>query len=235
MPAPDTQATAPRFDIYQPIHKALRAFMGDTLVAVGRMDTNDDSEVAATLTQARSLLEVLALHLEDENRFVHTAMEARREGSASRTASDHIEHEHALAELEGLIDAVQETGSTGRPAAASELYRRLALFVAENLEHMSIEERDNAAVLWAEYSDSELAEIEASIIASVPPALMAVATRWMMLALSHPERVGMLQGIRQSAPTEAFEGVLAIARSNLSGRDWMKLVTALALPAERAA
>ena len=33
MSAADTQNTAPRFDIYGPIHKALRAFMGDTLVA----------------------------------------------------------------------------------------------------------------------------------------------------------------------------------------------------------
>ena len=57
----------------------------------------------------------------------------------------------------------------------------------------------------------------------------------MMRALSHSELVGMLQGMRQSAPAEAFEGVLATARANLSPRDWMKLVNALALPAERAA
>ena len=27
----------PRFDLYRPIHKALRAFMGDTLVTVGKL------------------------------------------------------------------------------------------------------------------------------------------------------------------------------------------------------
>ena len=93
MPAENRQAAAPRVDLYRPIHKALRAFMADTLVAVGSMDTNDDSEVEATLERARSLLELLTLHLEEENRFVHPAMEARRPGSASEAAHDHIEHE----------------------------------------------------------------------------------------------------------------------------------------------
>lgn len=230
-----SQATPARFDLYGPIHKALRAFMSETLVAVGRMDSNDDGEVAATLEQVRSLLELLTLHLEEENRFVHAAMEARRPGSASQTAHDHVEHEQALEDLGRLIDAVSETQAAERAAAASALYRRLALFVAENFEHMAVEERDNAAVLWAEYTDPEIAAIEASIVGSVPPALMPVAIRWMIAALNHSGRVGLLTGMRQSAPAEVFEGVLAIARSNLRARDWTKLATALALPAARVA
>ena len=162
-------------------------------------------------------------------------MEARRPGSTRQTAHDHVEHERALAELDRLIGFVSASAGAERAAAASSLYRRLALFVAENLEHMGIEERDNMAVLWAEYSDEELAALEASIVAAVPPALMAVATRWMMSALNHAERVGMLQGMRQAAPTEVFEGVLAIARGNLAARDWAKLADALALPSARAA
>jgi hypothetical protein len=228
-------AAAPRFNMYRPIHKALRAFMSDTLVAVGRMDANDEAEVAVTLDQARTLLQVLTIHLEDENRFVHAAMEARRPGSAAHTAHDHVEHERALAELARSIDFIAASPPATRAALVSNLYGRLALFVAENLEHMNVEERDNMAVLWAEYSDEELAAIEASIVASVPPAMMAVATRWMMSALNHAERTGMLQGMRRSAPAEVFEGVLAIARSHLSARDWTKLVNALGLPAARAA
>ncbi len=224
-----------RFDMYRPIHKALRAFMSDTLVAVGRMDTDDDSDVSITLEQARSLLAMLRVHLDDENRFVHAAMEARRPGSAARTAHDHVDHECALVELERLIDAVVTSAGADRASSALTFYRRLALFVAENLEHMNIEEHDNTAVLWAEYTDEELMALEASIVASVPPAAMAVAMRWMMSALNHDERVRMLSGMRHGAPAEVFEGVLAIARGNLSARDWSKLAAALALPPARAA
>src|SRR5512143_337819 len=233
MSAANTQAAtpAPRFNMYVPIHKALRAFMSDTLMAVGRMDTGDDNDVAVTLDQARSLHAALTMHLESENRFVHTAMEARRPGSASQTAHDHVEHECALAQLKELIDTVSRTNGAERAAAAASLYQRLALIVADNLEHMHTEERDNMAVLWADYTDGELAAIDAAIVAHVPPAAKAVALRWMMPALSHAERVHMLQGMRRAAPPEVFEGLLAIARSNLGTRDWAKLATALALPA----
>lgn len=224
-----------RFDMYRPIHKALRAFLSDTLVVVGRMDTDDDNDVALALDQARGLLAMLKIHLEDENRFVHTAMEARRPGSSRHTTHDHVEHECALADLGNLIDSVSRSASTERASAALALYRRLALFVAENFEHMNVEERDNTAVLWAEYTDEELMAIEASIVASVPPAARAAATRWMMQGLNHAERVGMLLGVRRSAPTEAFEGMLAVARGNLSPRDWAKLASALQLPTVQAA
>jgi hypothetical protein len=226
---------AKRFELYRPIHKALRAFMSDTLAAVGRMDAEDESDVAVTLEQARNLLAVLTIHLDDENRFVHAAMEARRPGSAAHTAHDHVEHECALAELTSMIDGVAQAAGEERAALAFHLYRRLALFVAENLEHMDVEERDNMAVLWAEYTDEELAGIEAAIVASVPPAAMSIAARWFMAGLNHSERVGWLRGMRHGAPPAAFEGVLAIARGNLSPRDWTKLAAALALPAARAA
>lgn len=230
----DSAATE-RFDMYRLIHKALRAFMGDTLVAVGRMDADDDGDVAVTLEQARGLLSVLAVHLDDENRFVHTAMNARCPGSAERTAADHVEHEVALAEIERLIADVEGRRGSARAAGGLALYRRLGVFVAENYEHMDVEERDNNAVLWAHYTDEELHAIEAQILAAVPPASMAAAMRWMMPSLNHAERVAMLGGMRRGAPEAVYEGVLAIARGNLSARDWAKLESALPSPAARAA
>ena len=225
----------PRYELYRPIHKALRAFMSDTLSVVGRMDANDEHDVAAALEQVRSLLAVLTIHLEDENRFVHAAMEARRPGSAAHTSRDHVEHECALAELKSMTERIEHSTGPQREALAVSLYARLALFVAENLEHMHVEERDNMSVLWAEYSDEELAQIEHAIVAAVPPAMMGTAARWFMAGLNHAERVGWFQGMRHGAPPVVFEGMLAIARGNLSARDWAKLAHALALPAARAA
>src|SRR3954468_17164654 len=43
-PAAEKAPAAPRFDMYGPIHKALRSFMCDTLVRVGRMDPTDTTD-----------------------------------------------------------------------------------------------------------------------------------------------------------------------------------------------
>lgn len=218
-----------RVDLYGSIHKALRACMNDTLGLIGRMDPQDDTDRKQALAQLRELLVAFGGHLHHENDFVHPAMEARRPGSAAAIAADHVEHEEALALLAELGDALERAGAADREAAAAALYRRLALFVADNLQHMHIEETEHNALLWAHYSDAELEEIHQRLVAAVPPEKMRIYLRWMLPALSHAERVAMLAGMRQGAPREVFDGVLSLTRAHLRGRDWSKLSEALGL------
>lgn len=222
-------ATAPRYDMYRAIHKALRAYLGETLGAVGRMDCDDDQEVAATLAELRQLLQICSAHVEHENQFVHRAMERRRPGSAAGIADEHIEHAHAIDDLRAAIALVELGRGAERRVLAQILYRQFALFVAENFEHMQREETDNNAVLWSAYTDDELVAIENELKASIAPAEMMIIARWMLANNDHAFRVGMLSDVRAHAPREVFEGLLAVAQTNLSARDWNKLADALAL------
>lgn len=228
---PAQAAAAPRYEIYRGIHKALRAFMADALLAVGRMDPLDEEEVAQTLLHLRGLLTLCAGHVRHENEFIHAAMEARRPGSSRGTGEDHAGHEDAIEALEVAVCAVERAPLAERGAVAMRLYRELALFVAENFEHMHVEESHNTAVLWEAYTDEEIRGIHGALLATIDPQEMAVVMRWMLPALSHPERVGMLQGLRATAPAPVFQGVLGIAQDHLTQRDWGKLARALGVPA----
>jgi len=64
---------------------------------------------------------------------------------------------------------VRDARDEHRAALAQRLYRHLALFIGENLQHMQVEETENNAALWALYSDDELAAIHDRLLASVPP------------------------------------------------------------------
>jgi hypothetical protein len=228
-------SSLPRFDIYSAIHKALRACMSDTLGRVSRLDCADAQEVSAAALQVRELAAFCIGHLEHENDFVHTAMEARRPGSAAATGEDHVHHLHACRQLQALADEMENGPDATREAAATALRRYLAAFVADSFLHMNVEETDNNAVLWAAYSDAELLGIEHAIVASLKPEESAVSMRWMIPAMAPKERAMLLGGIRQGAPAPVFEGILAIARENLSLRDWGKLAAALQLEEKRAA
>jgi len=150
----------PRHDFYAFVHKGLRAFLADTLVAAGRTDPYDDREVAQLATRLRSLCALYRLHAAKEDRFIHTAMEARRPGSSRRTAADHLQHARALDRLEADTDTLEASSGSARGEAAKTLYRELALFAADDFVHMDAEEVENGAVLWACYKDEELAQIE---------------------------------------------------------------------------
>lgn len=226
---------SPRLDMYGPIHKALRALMCDTLLAVGRMDGADDLEFAQVTQRVIDLLDVCRGHLAHENGFVHPAMEARAPGSAGRIATEHEEHTARIAQLARAVEELRATPTESRDAAAAQLYRELAGFVAENFEHMNFEESHHNAVLWANYSDEELAGIHDALVASIPPEEMMLVLRWMVPFMNPAERAGMLQGMQAHAPAPAFQVALDTVRPHLSAREWDKLARALQLDPAHAA
>lgn len=219
-----------RLDLYAGIHKALRLFMSRTLVRIGSTDPRDGADVADALQQLERLIALCELHLKDENEFVHPALERARPGSAARIAAEHVDHLEALADLRDLAGLVAHSAEAARAAALGRLYRAVALFVADNLQHMQVEETAHNAVLWAAYTDAELAQIEQAIVGSIPPQAMAEALHWFFPALNAPERAGMLAGMRQGMPPQAFSGVFGIAEATLPAADYAKLQRDLQQP-----
>ncbi|HEX5356355.1 MAG TPA: hypothetical protein VFW93_09055 [Aquabacterium sp.] len=217
-----------RFNMYQSVHKGLRAFMADTLVRVGSTDYSDAQEREEAADQLRTLLTICGEHLKHENRFLHVAMERRAPGSTASCAQEHVEH---VAHIEALCACLnQALGAQPAQLASAwqRLYQLLSLFVADNYEHMLLEEREHNAVLWRHFSDEELIEIHDALLASIPAEEMALHFRWMVPQLSHPERVAMLGGMRQGMPPEVFASQLDLARPLLNARAWHKLQAALA-------
>ena len=222
--------TLPRFDMYAGIHKALRALMSDILMTVGRMDPQDPQELAAVSDRVLELLDFCAAHLKHENTFVHTAMEARAPGSSERIAHEHDDHLSHISSLKQTVAALRACEAAHAPALAQALYLALTLFVAENFQHMHMEETAHNAVLWARYTDAELVGIHDALVASIAPADMMYTVRWMVPAMNPAERAGMLGGMQAHAPAPAFAAALDVVRPHLTQSEWAKLSRALGLP-----
>lgn len=224
-----TQAL-PRFDMYAGIHKAMRALMSDTLMAVGRMDPQDPQELAAVGERVLELLDFCAAHLQHENDFVHTAMEARAPGASARIAHEHDDHLNHISSLKQQVAVLCASESAGAPALAQQLYLALTLFVAENFQHMHMEETAHNAVLWARYTDAELVDIHNALVASIAPADMLFSLRWLVPYMNPVERAGLLLDMQAHAPAPAFAAALDVVRPHLTPIDWAKLSRALGLP-----
>jgi len=216
-----------RFNIYLQIHKGVRTALTTVLLQVGRTDPNDEAEIADTLAAVRDLLTFLREHLQHEDEWIHPALEARLPGSSRGTRDDHAQHAEALAALQATLRTVERCRAGQRATAILRLYRQLALFVAENLEHMHVEETDNHAALAAVYSDAELRELDRRLVASIPPASLMTALRWMLPGMNAPDRAAMLGAMRAAAPAEVVDAVFAMIRPHLSARDWAKLGAAI--------
>lgn len=221
--------TMPRFDMYAGIHKAMRALMSDALTAVGRMDPQDPQDLSAVCERVMELLDFCAAHLEHENTFVHPALEARAPGASERIAHEHDDHLAHIRSLKQNVATLCSSEPAQTPEQAQALYLALTLFVAENFQHMHMEETAHNAVLWARYTDAELIGIHAALVASIAPADMMYTVRWMVPAMNPAERAGMLGGMQAIAPAPAFAAALDVVRPHLTQAEWAKLSRALGL------
>lgn len=220
-----------RFDMYVLVHKGLRAFMSDTLSLLGRTDWSDEHDALVATAQLRKLMETCFKHLQHEDEFIHSAMEVRRPGSAGDTLLDHVEHVMAIKAFLADAQELELLPIPLRQPLASEVYKRLAVFVGENFQHMAHEEAHNNGVLWAAYSDAELIEIHDRLVASIPPQEMGIVMRWMLPYANTHERAMLLGDMKSKAPAEAFDAVLDMLRPLVSRADWGKLMKALGIPA----
>ena len=222
---------AERFDLYAQVHKGLRAFMCATLVDFGRIDAADDQQAKALLDQLDELLEFCSGHIDKENDFVHAALAVREPGTALRIADEHAAHADAIEQLRAHAHTLACTRGGARRQAATRLYRALAVFVAENLAHMELEESQCNALLWAAFSDTELAELHGRIVAATAPEQMALSARWIVPNLTNAERDALLVGVRATLPAPAFNGLLDLIRPHLPAPEQQRLGAVLALPA----
>ena len=211
--------TTDRYDIYAPIHKALRQFITGPLQRLGRLDLDDPQDLLLGLAPLDALLDAAGHHVQHENAFIHPAIEAHSRGASARIAADHQEHLDAIAALRAEAATLRAMPT---PALAHRLYRHLTSFVAENFEHMDMEETAHNRALWAACSDAELQAIEGRIHASIDTAEMNVWLRWLIPALNPAERAALIGGL----PPEARAPVLETARRLLDDSAWVKLCLA---------
>lgn len=219
-----------RFNMYAGIHKALRTVMTDTLFALGRADPTDETEVHDACDRTVELMEMFERHLEHENRFIHPALQARCPGVCDAVAADHDDHLRHTRHLSDAARAIAGVPAGQRAEALHALYLALALFVAENLQHMHAEETRHNAALWATYNDFELLAIHDELVASIPPQEMMQIARWILPAMNAMERCMLINDLQAKAPLAVVEAMLDVARAHLSQRDWAKLARSVNLP-----
>lgn len=220
-----------RYNIYEVVHKALRARLSRTLVAIGQVDAEDEACVQDVVAEVRTTLAMMRGHLGSENDFVHVAMETRAPGSTRRIAEEHVHHEQDIAVLEDACAAMLGGTPAERAVRGSRLYVLFDRFLQDNFAHMRYEEDHHNAVLWAAYTDAEILAIEHALVAAIPPDKKALFVQSMIPAIPTADRAKVLGGMRAAAPPDVFAGIYDAVASLLDAGARRRLDAALATAA----
>ncbi|WP_224365649.1 hemerythrin domain-containing protein [Hyalangium versicolor] len=202
----DTGATTGRFDLYGPAHKGLRHANAEMLGRLGRADFSIDQ--GALLADLRQHLAMNNLHLIDEDKYIHPAIEARAPGASATLARQHAEHRASFAMLEEAIRAVERAQDGRAVAAGRSLYLAFSGFVAEDLQHMLEEEEQTWPLLCTLFTDDELMAIEQSIASSLDPDALMYFLGHLAPAMNPAERATLLGGVKTAVPPDVYAAIM---------------------------
>ena len=124
------------------------------------------------------------------------------------------------------MDAADATGDDQRRLGHL-LYLELAAFTSAYLVHQDVEERVVMPALEQALGFDAVLGIHVAILSSIPPDEMGRSLAFMLPAMNLDDRTDMLMGMRMSAPPEAFDAVVGLARSVLEPADFGALAARL--------
>jgi len=205
-----------RFNPFNMIHKALRALLYDTALSLQQTYFADAQESESALTKVETVIAQFDQHAFHEDSYVLPAIKLYAPALVDAFEAEH-EKDHALGEkLKHLLDMFRATSSAEeRIVCGSAITQAFREFMIFNLEHMSKEEVEINKVLWENFTDAELMEINGRIVASIPEEEKLVSSKWMMRGVNKAEAIAWLKGVRKMAPTFVFDSLFELTETEL--------------------
>jgi len=187
---------APRYNAFNPIHKALRTLMFDTILKLQRSDLGNVEESLPAIAQVELLLKMMDGHAHHEDHFILHPIEEKAPAFIREFEGEHVTDLALGNQLREMIAAWRQAEDKRR--AGSQLYYALNAFVAFNLQHMNKEELELNQLLWHHYTDGEILAMVEKLLQSVSPEEMKIATEWMIKGLNSVELEFMKNSMKET-------------------------------------
>src|SRR6186713_143079 len=216
-----------RINIFNQIHKGLRALLYESSLLLQQTDFLDDQEMQTAVTRVTMVADLFDDHAHHEDKFILPAIQEHEPSIVDAFEREHAMNIKLTRALKNCLQALQMASPVVRPEMANVLYKTFVQFMVFNLEHMSKEETILNKILWRYYSDGEILAIQKNILASLTPWSATNGRRWMMRGLNNSEIVGWLKSVEESAPEAAFQKLFAIAERELPERRFRHVLESL--------
>ena len=211
-------------DLFTFIHKALRSIIYNAASNLQSANFTDEKEVENLLASLRHDLDLLHEHAVNEDNIIFPEIANNEPDMISELNDEHKALEEKLHKIKTQIEKTNLTADNEkRVELGSELNNLFNDFAASYLAHMNHEE---ATVLEASFkylTDEELIAIRTRIQTQIPSERYKTWLHWMLKSLNNSELIGLLGGMKSSAPPQVFESVLNTAQAIVNNQRWTNI------------
>lgn len=213
-------------DLFTFIHKSIRSMIYYGGIKLQSADFTDSNESMKLIVSLKNDLELLHEHAVHEDNIIFPEIAENEPEMIKILNDEHKDLEEKLSRILSLADKIlKEADDIKRLNLGSALNNLFNNFAASYLAHMNHEE---ATVLEASFkylTDDELIAIRTRIQKNIPPERYKIWLNWMLKSLNDSELIGLLGGMKASAPPEIFSNVITTAQSIIEPGRWYKIKT----------
>lgn len=216
-----------RYNVFNQIHKGLRALLYDTALCIQQTDFSKD-DASETINKISLVVDLFDEHAHHEDTYILPLVAAHDTAMVDDFEKDHeIDHKLSDALREQVNEWTKAATMSERIAIGQSLFFSFNEFVAFNLYHMNKEENQLLYSLWKHNSDETLLQAQQAIIASINPEILMIESRWMMRSLNNDEIIKWLTGIKIGAPEEVYNIYLKMAEEELPANRYQSVINGL--------
>ncbi len=224
-----------RFNIFNLIHKGLRASLYQTALQLQQTDFSSEQETEATLDRVKEIVMLFEGHAHKEDTYVLPAINDFEPSVVATLEAEHVQDEALGQQLNEAIERQQKaTTLIEQMTMGARLTEAFIEFMVFNLNHMAKEEDIVNKVLWRYYSDDEIRKINGQILTNTPPWIQSFYLTWMLRGINDNEAIGWIQAIERNMPPIVFQTLLQKAEEEWPANRFRKVTASLTERAQAA-
>ena len=216
-----------RYNVFNQIHKGLRALLYDTAMCIQQTDFSKDN-AAETVNKVSLVVDLFDEHAHHEDTYLLPLIAIHDAAMVDDFEKDHeIDHKLSDALREQVNEWAEANTKTERLLVGQSLFYAFNEFIAFNLYHMNKEENQLLYSLWKHNTDADLLIAQQQIVASIKPEILMIESRWMMRSLNNDEITKWLAGVKMGAPKEVYNIYLKMAEEELPTERYQSIISGL--------
>lgn len=217
-----------RINIFNQIHKGLRAALYDTAMSLQQADFTVEAEAEEALDKIKETAMLFDEHAHKEDKFILPAIVQFEPSVADAFEQEHVTDIILSGKLEASVNNFYTLlKAEDRAEAGKKLNVDFVAFMVFNLQHMAKEEDVLNQLLWRYYSDAEIMQIHHEIVKSTEPWHQDFYAKWMLRGINNAEAATWLRSVERSAPEVVYQTLFTKASQELSKQRFKKLVETL--------
>jgi hypothetical protein len=221
--------TMERYNIFNQVHKGLRAFLYDTALLVQQTDFLHTDEAIVSLERINDTLHHFIQHALYVERFLFPFIREYNPVLTNTIKQQYQANIMLAQRLRGFMTVYDHAvSSADKTETGRALSKSFTGFLVANLDYMNREDSLINNTLWRYYNDAELRGLEKEIVLNLPQKDLAVYTKWMIRGMSNTEIIQWLRAQEKSTETCIFRSFFVTAEKELPEYRWQQIQEALA-------